>query len=114
MNFELSKPQKKIARQIIELGLQREYENGITKIENVINKWKSGKLDNQKAYLEMYKKLIQHDKHMGRRYDDMTGSKYLLIIISQLADKVISMDEINEFDDEVKEVIYKWLEITKD
>jgi hypothetical protein len=114
MNFELSKTQKKIARQIIELGLQREYENGITKIEDVIKKWKSGKLDNQKAYLEIYKKLIKHDKHIGRRYNDMTGSKYLLIIVGQLADKVITFDEINEFDDEVKEVINKWMEIMKD
>jgi hypothetical protein len=113
MNFELSKSQKKIARQIIEMGLQREYENGIAKIDDVIEIWKSGKLDNKNAYLEMYRKLIQHDKHIARRYNGMTGSKYLLIIIGQLADEVIAFDEIEEFDDEVKEVINKWMDIMK-
>jgi hypothetical protein len=111
MNFELNKSQKKIARQIIELGLNREYENGITKINSVIENWKLEKLDNKKSYLEIYGKLIKHDKHIARRYNDMTGSKYLQIIIGQLADNVITFDEIGEFDDEVKEVIKKWMEI---
>lgn len=107
MNYQLSKAQKKIARQIIELGLQRDYENGISKIDNVIQKWKSGKLDNQKAYFEIYSKLKNHDKHIGQRYDRMTGSNYLLIIMGQLADEVITLDEISEFNDEVKEIINK-------
>lgn len=77
MNYQLSKPQKKIARQIIDLGLNREYENGISKIDNVISKWKSGQLDNQKAYFEMYSKLKKQDKHIGQRYDRMTGSNYI-------------------------------------
>jgi len=42
MPYELPKSQKKIARQIIEKGLQREYQNGIEKAEAVIEKWKSG------------------------------------------------------------------------
>jgi hypothetical protein len=44
MHCELPKSQKKIARQIIETGLQREYQNGIEKADGVIEKWKSGTL----------------------------------------------------------------------
>ena len=113
MFIELSKSQKKIVRQIIELGLQREYENGILKIDTIIEKWKAGKSHNGDAYLEMYNKLQKHDNHIGRRYNNMSGSKYLLIILGQLADKVISLDEINEFDDEVKAAIYKWVDLNK-
>ncbi len=36
MEVELSKSQKKIAREIIEKGLQREYQNGILKIDKII------------------------------------------------------------------------------
>lgn len=113
MTYELPKSQKKIARQIIEKGLQREYQNGIEKVEGVIEKWKTGKLDNQKAYISVYKKMIAFDKHISQRYDEMTGSKYLIIIIGQLADGVISFDEIDEFDEEVKAIIRKWMEIMK-
>jgi len=112
MNYELSKSQKKIARQIIELGLQREYENGIKKMDNIIQNWKAGKLDNRNTYLDIYKKLIAHDKHIGQRYDRMTGSNYLLIIIGQLADGVITLDEISEFNDEVKAIINRWVELS--
>lgn len=112
MNYELSKSQKKIARQIIELGLQREYENGIIEIDNIIGKWKAGKSDNRNTYLDIYKKLIAHDKHIGRRYDHMTGSNYLLIILGQLADKVITLDEISEFNDDVKGIISRWIELS--
>lgn len=54
MSYELPKSQKKIARGIIEKGLQREYQNGMEKVEAVIGKWKSGKLDNREAYLSIY------------------------------------------------------------
>ena len=114
MFIELSKSQRKIARQIIEVGLQREFQNGILKMDTVIEKWKTGELDNRDAYHEMYQKLKNHDKHIGRRYDGMTGSRYLLIVLQQLADEIISLDEISDFNDEVKAAIYKWVELNKE
>ena len=111
MTYELPKSQKKIARQIIEKGLQREYQIGIEKVEAVIEKWKSGKADNQKAYLSIYKKLIDHDKHLGRRYDNMSGSKYLMIISGQVADGIVSFDELGELNDQALQVIKNWLEV---
>lgn len=111
MPYELSKYQKKIARQIIEIGLQREYQNGIEKAEAVIEKWKSGKLDNRDAYLSIYKKLTAHDKHLALRYDNMSGSKYLMIISEQVADGIVSFDELGELDDQARQVIQNWLDV---
>jgi enamine deaminase RidA (YjgF/YER057c/UK114 family) len=111
MPYELPKSQKKIARQIIETGLQREYQRGIEKADAVIEKWKSGKLDNQKAYISIYKKLIAHDKHIGRRYNNMSGSKYLMIISGQVADGVVSFDELGELNDQARQVIQNWLDV---
>ena len=111
MPYELPKSQKKIARQIIEKGLQREYQNGIEKVDAVIEKWKNGKLDNQKAYISIYKKLIAHDKHIGRRYNNMSGSNYLMIISGQVADGVISLEELSELDEQARLVIQNWLNV---
>lgn len=111
MTYELPKSQKKVAREIIEKGLQREYQNGIEKVDAVIEKWKSGKLDNREAYLSMYKKLTSHDKHLARRYDNMSGSKYLMIISGQVADGVVSFDEIGKLNDQAKQVIKNWRDV---
>jgi hypothetical protein len=111
MPYELPKSQKKIARQIIETGLQREYQSGIEKADAVIEKWKSGKMDNQKAYISIYRKLISHDKHLARRYDNMSGSKYLMIISGQVADGIVSFDELSELNNEAREVVKNWLGI---
>lgn len=111
MPYELPKSQKKIARQIIEMGLQREYQNGIEKVDAVIEKWKSGKLDNRDAYVSIYKKLTSHDKHLACRYDNMSGSKYLMIISEQVADGVISFDELGELDDQARQVVQNWLDV---
>jgi hypothetical protein len=111
MTYELPKSQKKIARQIIETGLQREYQNGIKKVDAVIEKWKSGKLDNRDAYISIYKKLTSHDKHLARRYDNMSGSKYLMIISGQVADGIVSFDELSELNDQARQVIQNWLDV---
>jgi enamine deaminase RidA (YjgF/YER057c/UK114 family) len=111
MPYELPKSQKKIAREIIEKGLLREYQNGIEKVEAVIGKWKSGKLDNREAYISIYKKLTFHNKHLARRYDNMSGSKYLIIISGQVADGVIAFEELSELNDQARQVIQNWLDV---
>lgn len=113
MTCELPKSQKKNARGIIEKGLQREYQNGIEKVDAVIEKWKSGKLDSREAYLAIYKKLISYDRHLARRYDNISGSKYLMIISGLVADGIISFDELSELDDQARQVIQKWLDVIK-
>ena len=51
--------------------------------------------------MELYKSLTSHDKHIGRRYNRMTGSWYLHIIAAQLADNVISVEELNDFPEDI-------------
>ena len=103
--LELTKSQKRIARQIIETGLQCEYEAGIKKLDKIISKWKRKEIDNRDAYLKLYGSLTNHDKHIARRYDRMSGSRYLYIIAAQLADKVIAVEELNDFPEDIREKI---------
>jgi len=49
MNYEFSKPEIKIVRQVIETGLQRDFESSILDIDQIIQQWKSKKPDNGEA-----------------------------------------------------------------
>ena len=74
--IKLTKSQKKIARQVIEKGLQKEYVDGIVLLDNIISKWKAKALSNRETWFELYEKLTKHDKHISNSYDSITGSKY--------------------------------------
>jgi len=55
--------------------------------------------------MKLYGSLTSHDKHIARRYDRMTGSRYLDIIAAQLADEVIAIEELNDFPEVIKDRI---------
>jgi lipopolysaccharide biosynthesis regulator YciM len=103
--LDLTKVQKKIARQVIETGLVREFENGIDKIDRIIQQWKNKKSETKETYYEIYQTLTKFDKHIGWRYNDMKGSTYLNILAMQLADGVISIDDLQEFDQDIRDNI---------
>ncbi|MEX2336774.1 MAG: hypothetical protein WD555_05845 [Fulvivirga sp.] len=88
---------------MIEKGLEKEYREGILKVEKVISEWKSGSIKSKDSYLKMYETLIGHDKYIGRKYGELKGSDYLFIIAKQLGDGVISVEDVMDFDDDVKQ-----------
>jgi hypothetical protein len=47
------------------------------------------------------------DKHIAKRYDYMKGSKYLMIIIGQLIENVITEEDLGEFPQDIKEYLKK-------
>lgn len=108
---QLSKKEKKIAREIIEKGLQTEYKTGILRIKKILDNWNPGATDHRETYHKLYKTLTEYDKHIAFRYDYMSGSKYLNVIALQLADKVISIDELKGFSDETRDIIIRWSRI---
>ena len=109
MPSDLTKSEKKIARQIIEKGLMKEYQNGIEKMETLVNDWRQGKRDNRDTYMELYKALTSQDKHIARRYNRITGSAYLFVIAGQLADKVITVKDLEGLREET---IHKLMVLT--
>jgi len=112
--LDLTKSQKKIARQVIEIGLVREFESGIGKIDRIIQQWKGEKLETKETYYQIYNSLKKFDKHIARRYDGMTGSGYLFIMAGQLADKAITIDDLNVFDPDVRNRIISISRINED
>ena len=107
MYYELSKSQKKIARKVMDKGLDNHYRNGLDSAEKLIQKWKTDKLDNKDAYMELFKKIESIDKHIAGIYNGKGGSRWVEVMAYQLADGVISTDDLNEFDVEVREVIMR-------
>ena len=112
--LELSKSQKKVARQLIETGLVTEFENGIDKIDQIIHKWKEGKTETKDTYYQIFNSLKKFDKHIARRYDGMTGSDYLLVLAGQLTDGAISVEDLRGFDQEVQARIVSISRIDKE
>ena len=101
----LSKREKKVARDIIEKGLMKEYGNALSDAFNVLEKWKGCKKDNRESYHSLFRTVKKHDKHIARRYDYMIGSKYVFIIAGQFADGIISDDDLKEFREETRNFI---------
>ncbi|MFA5973707.1 MAG: hypothetical protein WC780_15255 [Lentimicrobiaceae bacterium] len=109
--MELSKKDKKTAREIIEAGLQKEFAKGLFDADSILSKWKNKAIDNRDAYHSLYRQITGFDKHIARRYDDMTGSKYLFIIAAQLRDGVISENDLDGFSEEVRQAIQRIAEL---
>ena len=66
MSYDFTKPEKKIVRQVIATGLQRVLESCILDVDQIIQQWKSKKLDNRAAYHEIYSKVKSNDKYIAR------------------------------------------------
>lgn len=100
--MELSKNDKKVAREVIEKGLQTEFRNSLAKFSQVLKDWEANPVEHGEVYRKLFKKVMKFDKHIAQRYDGMTGSKYILIVAAQLVDGVISKEDLEPFSEETK------------
>ena len=105
MSYEFSKPEKKIVRQVIETGLQRDFESSILDIDQIIQQWKSKKLSNQEAYHEIFGKVKKSDKYIARMYNDLRGSTYMIILQGLLANKTITEADLSGFSETTRNAI---------
>lgn len=106
MYYELNKVEKKIARMLIDKGLENHYQKSLADIDQIITMWKSGFYeDNRKAYMEMYKTVDKNDDRIANVYNNKGGSRYVEIIGMQLADGVITEEDLVEFSEKTREVI---------
>lgn len=98
--IELTKSQKKTARKLINLGLQRECAKFMQSTKDFMNKNASAE-DAHDAYLKLYDKVYQFDKHIARRYDGISAGQYYITVYSLYFDGVLRDEDIREFDDEI-------------
>ena len=103
--MDLSKKDKKIAREMIEKGVQIEFANGLNEADAVVQKWKNHTLENREAYHLLFKTIKDFDKHIAQRYDSLTGSRYFLTVAVLYADGIITDEDIMNFSPEINEEI---------
>lgn len=103
MLASLTKVQKKVARTLINLALERECSKLVRKVSSLSNK----PLDdvenpNHARYIELFKAVDSFDKHLQYRYDGITGGHYLEVISYLYAEGILKEDDLEICDDEMK------------
>ena len=105
--LQLTKHDKKVARAIIDKGLQKEFAKGLFEADSVLHDWKNNVRDARDTYHLLYKTIKEFDKHIAARYDSMSGSKYIFTIAGQLLDGVISEADLKELSEKPRQAILK-------
>jgi hypothetical protein len=106
MYYELSKSQKKIARRVMDKGLDNHYKRALLDVKTIIHKWDDGAFESNKdAYMLLFKTVDKNDNNIARIYNDKGGSRWVEIMSMQFYDGVITADDLKEFDEDVKNVI---------
>ena len=111
---DLSKREKKIARELIEKGLREEFKRGMLSFDAILQQWKSENGDIKEYYYKIFSALKDFDRGIARRYDGMRGSDYELVIVGQLMDELYDLSEIDEFSPEVKEGFLRMIKWRKE
>ena len=82
----LTKAQKKTARTLIDIALERDCAALIDEVSCLAQKpLDKVEKPNHARYIELYKVIESFDKHLADRYDGITGSKYLDMTDEDLA-----------------------------
>jgi hypothetical protein len=103
---ELTKAEKKVARAAIDKGLDAEFKEGLENFESILQDWRQGKFaSNKEAYHKIFKAVDDKDYAISRRYDGLTGGRYLLTVANIYSDGYINDDDIAGFREETKEII---------
>lgn len=111
MAHELTKAEKKITRELISKGVEKEFRMGILEMEAIINDWKENGRDDREIYHKLHDTIRDHRKHLARRYDDLRGSTYALVLSAMLADNIITVDDLQGMREETVEVLKRWSRI---
>ncbi|HEX5026753.1 MAG TPA: hypothetical protein VFV68_15845 [Agriterribacter sp.] len=106
MTFDLNKREKKLARELIAIGIENAYKKALESTEEVIKTWRLDKITNRQAYQQVYREIHLRDKDIAQRYNWLTGSKYFQTVATLFTEKVISEKDIAGFSDETKRKIY--------
>ncbi|MFC0776034.1 hypothetical protein [Terrimonas alba] len=58
--------------------------------------------------MKLFKVISLHDDAIARRYNGLGGSRWVMTVAQLFAEKIITQNDINDFSDKTKQVIYLW------
>lgn len=114
MRHELNKHDRKIAKILIDKGVEAEFRIALEQSVEVVKEWQQGGLDNREAYNTLFKKLRERDKRIAGRYDGLSGSRYLFTVAQIYADGQITEEDIKDFSENARAFLNTWLQRTKE
>lgn len=107
MYHTLSKREKKIARECIDKGLNSAFTRALDEAGSALQEWHEKNIPVADAYHKLYGIIDKHNKAIARRYDNITGSKYLHVVAELFAEKMITEEDIKDFSEPAKQYIHK-------
>jgi|GEM_PF-4835021 len=60
------------------------------------------------AYMRLYQCIEKHDKNIARIYNNKGGSRWVEVMTDQLIDGVITIDDLKDFDQELRDILIRW------
>ena len=124
-NTNLTKADKRLCRELIHKGLERECEEFVKQIQKIAAKpiplaelnepyreenGRSVEGPWHKKYIKLYMKTVKFDKHIARRYDGLSGGHYLEGVFDLYLHDIISDEEIARFSEEPREILIRMKE----
>jgi hypothetical protein len=106
--YDLTKKEKKIARDIFSVSIEKEFDAALQNSEAIIVRWKSDNAKGREIFHETRSYLNNFLKHLQRRYDDLRSSDYLMTLAGILKDGFITEEDLKDFSDEAKEIIKRY------
>ena len=102
MLASLTKAQKKVARTLIDLALERECAKLIRKVSRLSSKpLDDVEKPNHARYLELFKAVDSFDRRLQYRYDGITGGHYLEVISYLYAEGILKEHDLEICDEEM-------------
>lgn len=105
MYYELTKGEKKLARKVLDKGLEQEYLLGIKLAINAISDWKNQRSDTKDCYMKLVQGLNKIDQGIARLHNGKGGSRWAEVIAGQLLGGFIETDDLEGFNDKTIKVI---------
>ncbi|RDC56741.1 hypothetical protein DU508_05940 [Pedobacter chinensis] len=113
--MDFSKAENKICRTIFELALQREFQQGLNRFAEILDKWKTDKPDDMReSYYSIFNAVTDFDKHIARRYDGLRNSFFYNTIIGLLIDEIITANDLAAFSQDRQSELLSCAERMKD
>ena len=120
--MELSQSDKRLCRELINTGLERECRRFVEQIQTIAcepippeqldepyreENGRSVERVWHKRFIKLARLSNDFNHHVALRYDNVTGSRYLNCVASLYIDDLLTADEIARFSDEPRNFINK-------
>ncbi len=105
--MQLSKPDKKVARALIDKGLLIEFTRGLNESKNILDKWAKQEADTKETYHTLFGHIQKLNKHIAATYDDLGGSQYFDTVLYLFLRNILTEADIADFSEEVRAEIHR-------